>query len=305
MAQSRKIDVMGCSMDLGAGRRGVDMGPSALRVAQIGKRLAELGHTVTDLGDVPVEVVETQEMGKVNARYLSSIRPACEKLAELVAESLSKGHTPLVLGGDHSINIGTMAGYARAFKGSEKGIGMIWIDAHADMNTPETSPSGNIHGMPLATALGYGEPSLVNMLEDGPHIEASNVVLIGIRDVDMAERKLVKESGIRTYTMRDIDERGFGEVMHEAVRHLKRNTEGFHVTFDADGLDPEVAPGVGTPVKGGISYREAHLAMEIVAESGGMIGFELSEVNPLLDQFNRTAEMLTELTLSAFGKTIL
>lgn len=305
--KQREIDIIGCQMDLGAGRRGVDMGPSALRVAALGPRLAGLGHTVVDRGDVPVEIMETQSEGEANIRYLPSIRAACAKLSERVAESLSAGRTPLVLGGDHSINIGTMAGYSHAFRDSddERGVGLLWIDAHADMNTPETSPSGNVHGMPLAVALGHGHESLVDMGVPGPHVDPRDVVLVGIRDVDVSERPLVRQSGIRTFTMRDLDERGAAEVLYEAMRILKKKTRGFHVTFDADGLDPEVAPGVGTPVQGGISYREAHLMMEIVAESGGMLGFEITEVNPLLDRHNGTAEMLTELALSAFGKTIL
>lgn len=299
------IDIIGCSMDLGAGRRGVDMGPSALRVARLGPKLTDLGHQVTDKGDVPVHVVETQEMGSTNCRYLPSIREACQKLSERVFESLEAGHVPLVMGGDHSINIGTMAGMARHFRSRGEKVGLLWIDAHADMNTPETSPSGNIHGMPLAAALGHGEPTLVNMGIEGPHVDPGDVVLIGIRDVDHPERPLVRKSGVRTYTMRDIDQRGIAEIMYEAVRLLKKDTAGFVVTLDADGLDPEFAPGVGTPVQGGISFREAHLMMEILAEQGGMVGFELTEVNPLLDQYNQTAEMITELTSSAFGKTIL
>lgn len=305
--EQREIDIIGCQMDLGAGRRGVDMGPSALRVAALGPRLRKLGHTVVDRGDVPVEIKETQREGETNARYLASIREACTLLSALVAESLAAGRTPLVLGGDHSINIGTMAGYGQAFQDADddRGVGLLWIDAHADMNTPETSPSGNIHGMPLAVALGHGHQSLVDLGVPGPHVDPRDVVLVGIRDVDVSERPLVRESGIRTFTMRDLDERGAAEVMYEAMRILKKKTRGFHVTFDADGLDPEVAPGVGTPVQGGISYREAHLMMEIVAESGGMLGFEIAEVNPLLDRHNGTAEMLAELTVSAFGKTIL
>lgn len=303
--KKRAIDIIGCAMDLGAGRRGVDMGPSALRVARLGTRLADLGYEVVDRGDIPVQVVETQAVGETNARYLASIREACEKLSERVCKTLEAERTPMVLGGDHSINIGTMAGYAKVYQPRKQNVGLLWVDAHADMNTPETSPSGNVHGMPCAVAVGHGPRCLVDMGVPGPHVHPTDVVLIGLRDVDESERALVWESGVRAYTMRDIDQRGLGDIMSEAIRHLKKDTVGYHVTFDADGLDPEVAPGVGTPVKGGISYREAHLMMEILSEAGGMLGLEFTEVNPLLDHNNHTAEMLVELSLSAFGKTIL
>lgn len=301
----RGIDVIGVPMDLGAGRRGVDMGPSAVRTAQLGARLRALGFDVVDRGDIPVQAVETQAVGRENCRYLASITEACTKLCDSVADILVKERTPLIIGGDHSINAGTMAGYKKVFGERKQNVGLIWIDAHADMNTPETSPSGNIHGMPLAIAIGQGPKELTDLGASRPHVDPADVVLIGIRDVDDREKEAVWKSGIRAFSMRDIDERGLADIMREAVRIVRKDNVGFHVSLDADGLDPEIAPGVGTPVKGGISYREAHLMMEVIADSGGMLGFEVVEVNPLLDENNRTAEVVVELALSAFGKTIL
>lgn len=299
------IDVIGVPMDLGAGRRGVDMGPSALRTARLGAHLTDLGHDVRDCGDVPVHVVETQEMGSKNCRYLESIAEACGKLSDRVAETLDEERFPLVIGGDHSINIGTMSGFARHFGARDEKVGLIWIDAHADMNTPETSISGNVHGMPLAVGIGLGTPELTELGCPSPHLEPGSVALLGIRDVDVPERKTVRSSGVHAYTMRDLDERGVAEVLREALRRVRKDTVGYVVTLDADGLDPHVAPGVGTPVKGGISYREAHLMMEIIAETPGLLGFEVTEVNPLLDQYNQTAHIMVELVQSALGKTIL
>ncbi len=301
----RGIDILGVPMDLGSGRRGVDMGPSALRTARLGAKLKALGYDVVDRGDVDVDVVETQEMGRESCRYLRSIVDACSRLCEMVAETLERGRMPVILGGDHSINAGTMAAYKRVFGPRKEKIGLVWIDAHADMNTPQTTPSGNVHGMPLAVAIGQGVPELTELGAPSPHVHPESVALIGIRDVDDPEKGNVRASRVRAYPMRDLDERGVAEVMREALRHVRKNTAGFVVTLDADALDPEIAPGVGTPVKGGISYREAHLMMEIVAETEGLLGFELTEVNPLLDMNNRTAEIMVELVQSAFGKTIL
>jgi arginase len=302
---AEKIRIIGVPMDLGASRRGVDMGPSALRVAGLQTRLKHLGRQVEDIGNVPVPLPEEQHYGEKNAKYLAEIAQACKGLAEMVRKTLDEDLVPLVLGGDHSIAVGTTAGAAEHFNQQSKRIGLIWLDAHGDMNTPDSSPSGNVHGMPLASIMGYGAPELAGLASIKPMVEPRNVVLVGIRDLDSKERRLVKESGVHVFTMRDIDERGMREVMAEALRFAGDDTAGISVSLDMDFVDPSDAPGVGTPVRGGVTYREAHLALEMIADSKSMVSFELVEINPVIDVHNTTATLGVELALSGLGKKIL
>jgi len=301
----KRVTLIGVPLDLGAGRRGVDMGPSAFRVAEVDARIAELGYGVEDWGDLPVKIQETQGPGDPRLKYLKEILEVCEGLRERVGQSLTAGTVPVVLGGDHSVAMGTIAGVARHHRKRKEKIGLIWFDAHADANTAETSPSGNIHGMPLAVALGLGAPSLVNLAGFSPMVDGRRAALVGIRDVDPAERGNVKASGIRAFTMRDIDERGMRSVMEEAIKRASTGTAGIHVSFDLDAMDPEEAPGVGTPAPGGISYREAHLAMEMLADTGRVLSAEFVETNPILDHGNGTARLGVELLTSLLGKKIL
>jgi arginase len=302
----RKIKVIGVPLDLGAARRGVDMGPSAVRVAGLEARLEALGHEVRDGGNISVAVAETKSVGEASARYLKEITETCSRAAEMVAKALSDGMTPVILGGDHSVAVGSVSGVADYYRKQNQKIGLIWIDAHADMNTPATSPSGNVHGMPLAALLGLGPEPLTNLLGFAPKVQPENVVLIGVRDIDATEKENIKRAGVtEVYTMRDIDERGMRTVMEEALRAAGRGTAGYHVSLDMDWIDPEDAPGVGTPVRGGSTYREAHLAMEIIADHGRMVALEVVEVNPVIDEHNRTAALAVELISSAFGKKIL
>jgi arginase len=299
------IAVLGAPLDLGSSRRGVDMGPSALRVANLNKRLAALGYRVDDLGNVAVDQQENTPEGPSQSKYLPQIAATCERLGEIVFQAMTAGKSPLVLGGDHSIAAGTVAGVSRFFQQSGQKLGLIWVDAHADMNTPESSPSGNVHGMPLACCIGIGPPELTNLLGFCPKVDPGNVALVGIRDIDILERAHVRQSGIQAFTMRDIDERGLRQVMSEAIAVAMNGTAGFHLSLDLDYVDPSDAPGVGTPVRGGATYREAHLAMEMICDSGGMVSMEAVEVNPVLDEANRTADLAVELILSAMGKKIL
>jgi arginase len=301
----RKIRVIGVPLDLGQSRRGVDMGPSAVRVAGLQARLEALGHTVEDAGNIPVAIAEQQNEGDPRAKYLKQIAATCSRHAELVLETLQAGKVPIVLGGDHSVAAGTVAGAAEFYHRQGQKIGLIWIDAHTDINTPETSPSGNVHGMPLAASVGLGPAELSNIFGFSPKVAAQNCVLVGVRDIDAVEKENVLRAGIGVFTMRDIDERGMRTVMEEALRMAGRGTAGYHVSLDMDWIDPEDAPGVGTPVRGGATYREAHLAMEIIADHGRLLSFEIVEVNPVIDEHNRTAELAVELTASAFGKKIL
>ena len=303
---TRRIRVLGVPLDMGASRRGVDMGPSAMRVAGLEARLEALGHRVTDSGNVAVDIAETQNFGSPKARYLKQITDTCTRTAEAVCKTLEEGMTPLVLGGDHSIAVGTVSGVSQFYRRQDQKIGVIWIDAHSDINTPETSPSGNVHGMPLAALLGLGPDKLTQICGFSPKIAPENTVLVGVRDIDAAERANIRRAGMgEVYTMRDIDERGMRAVMEEALRAAGRGTAGYHVSLDMDWIDPEDAPGVGTPVRGGATYREAHLAMEIIADHGRMVSFEIVEVNPVIDEHNRTADLAVELACSAFGKKIL
>ena len=292
-------------MDLGQSRRGVDMGPSALRVAGLQARLKQLGHQVEDIGNVPVKQAEEQHYGEKHAKYLNEIAETCQGLAELTERTLDEGYLPIVLGGDHSIAIGSFSGASDFFHKQSKKIGYVWLDAHGDMNTPESSPSGNVHGMPLAAVMGYGAPELVGLLGYKPKVDARNVVLVGVRDLDAKERRLVKESGVHAFTMRDVDERGMRDVMSEALRFACDDTAGVAVSLDMDFVDPADAPGVGTPVRGGVTYREGHLAMEMIADSEAMISLEIVEINPVIDLHNKTALLGVEMLLSALGKKIL
>ncbi len=301
----QKIRIIGVPMDLGQSRRGVDMGPSALRVAGLQARLKQLGHSVEDIGNVPVKQPEELHYGEKRAKYLHEIAETCQGLAEMVQKSLGEGLTPLVLGGDHSLAIGGMSGVAAHFRKQEKRIGYIWLDAHADMNTPESSPSGNVHGMPLASVMGFGAPELVQLLGFSPKVEPRHVALVGVRDLDAKERRLIKESGVHAFTMREIDERGMRDVMSEALRFATDDTDGIAVSLDMDFVDPSDAPGVGTPVQGGVTYREAHLAMEMLADSEAMVSLEVVEINPVIDLHNKTALLGVELALSGLGKKIL
>ena len=302
---AKKIQLIGVPLDLGQSRRGVDMGPSAVRVAGLEARLEALGHHVEDSGNVAVAMAELKKEGDPHAKYLKEITATCTKSAELVVKALEAGKIPLVLGGDHSVAAGTVSGVAEFYRRDNKRIGLIWLDAHSDINTPETSPSGNVHGMPLAALMGLGPAELGNIYNFFPKVKPENCVLFGVRDIDATERENIRRAGIEVFTMRDIDERGMRAVMEEALRMAGRGTTGYHVSLDMDWIDPEDAPGVGTPVRGGATYREAHLAMEIIADHGRMLSLEIVEVNPVLDEQNRTADLAVELALSAFGKKIL
>ena len=301
----QKIRIIGVPMDLGASRRGVDMGPSALRVAGLQARIKQLGYQVEDIGNISVKQPEEMSYGEKRAKYLAEIADACKDLGAMVEKTLEENQVPVVLGGDHSIAAGSLSGVASHFKKKEKRIGLIWLDAHGDINTPESSPSGNVHGMPLAAAMGYGAMELVELLDFKPKVEPQNISLVGIRDLDSFEKKLAKKSGVHVFTMRDIDERGMREVMSDALKYAMDDTGGIAVSLDMDFVDPSDAPGVGTPVRGGATYREAHLAMEMIADTEAMASLEIVEINPVIDEHNRTALLGVELVLSALGKKIL
>ncbi len=301
----KPIHVIGVPMDLGAGRRGVDMGPSALRIANLHQRLEELGHEVIDEGDLDIRNVEQLRIGDPHARYLAEIVHANQLLAEKVHRVLKRGHFPLVLGGDHSIAAGTISGLAAFARERRRRVGVVWVDAHSDINTPRTSPSGNVHGMPLAAMLGLGPAALGRIAGGGRKLDAANVALVGIRSVDEGERDHLRRMGVHVYTMADIDRHGIHIVMEKAVANVTRDADLVHVSFDLDSVDPSLAPGVGTPVKGGLDYREAHLVMESLAAAGVMASLEMVEINPILDDRNRSAEFAVELIQSAFGKRIL
>ena len=300
-----RIRVLGVPLDLGQDHRGVDMGPFALRAAHLDESLRALGHDVADGGNVPVRLPEEQPYGDTRAKYLREIAESSRDVAARVQLMLAEGRFPLVLGGDHSVAIGTQAGVARHFRDLSRPVGLIWMDAHADMNTADTSPSGNIYGMPLAALLGFGEPDLTGVLGFAPKFRPENVVLIGVRDVDAHERAIVRESGVTVFTMRDVDELGMRRVMERAIAAASAGTAGFSVSLDMDFIDPRDAPGVGTPILGGVTYREAHLALEMIADSGRLVALELVEINPILDTMNRTGALGVGLICSAVGKKIL
>ena len=300
-----KIRMIGVPMDLGASRRGVDMGPSALRVGGIAQHLKSSGHQVEDVGNVLVKQPEEQHYGEKRAKYLAEIVETARGVAQLVEKTLEDGMIPLVLGGDHSVALGTVAGVGSFFRKKEKRTGLVWLDAHADMNTPDSTPSGNIHGMPLAAIAGYGPDELTQILGAKPMVNPHNISIVGVRDIDAKERKIIKESGVHVFTMRDLDERGMREVMAEALRFAQDETDGVSVSLDLDFVDPTDAPGVGTPVRGGVTYREAHLAMEMIADTKSVVSLEVVEVNPVIDQHNQTAMLGIELVMSGLGKKIL
>jgi arginase len=304
LGSPRPVDLIGVPLDLGAGRRGVDMGPSAIRIAGLQARLADLGHVVVDRGDVPVPIPESIPVTGEQKRYIAEITVVCRRLAELTYAAAAAGRVPVSIGGDHSLAAGSVAGSARALREQQGDLGLLWVDAHADMNTPETSPSGNVHGMPLAACLGWGPAELV-AIAGGASVRPENVALIGIRDLDGRERERVRRSGVLAYTMSDIDRRGMGAILDEVLGAFATRTRGLHLSIDMDGLDPEIVPGVGTPVLGGLSYREAHLLCEMVAESGRLASLDLVELNPIFDVRNHSAEVGAGLVLSALGQVIL
>ncbi|MBA3515642.1 MAG: arginase [Pyrinomonadaceae bacterium] len=302
---ARTVRILGVPMAYGASMAGVDMGPAALRVARLHERISELGYEVQDLGDLRVERPKSRPKPDDRLKYLNEISSACEQLAAEVHKALTAGELPIILGGDHSIAIGSIAGVASFCRQRSETIGLIWFDAHADMNIPETTPSGNIHGMPLAALLGFGAPELTNIAGFAPKLDPKLCAHVGARDIDGGERELIRKLGLRFFTMREIDERGMSVCMEEAIAIASRASAGYAVTFDVDALDPGDAPGSGTLVRGGLTYRESHLAMEKIAEAGGMRSLEVVEINTTLDVNNRTAELGVEMILSALGKTIL
>ncbi len=302
----RTVHILGVPLDLGGGRRGVDMGPSAVRIAGLGERLAGMGCVVVDKGDLPAPIPETQTARDPQKRYIKDIARVCQRVYQHTWQSLSEGAVPIVIGGDHSVaagSVGASADFAAAHGGA---LGVLWIDAHGDMNTPATTTSGNVHGMPLAALIGP-EPSELARLGTArsPKVRADKVVLIGIRNLDDGEKRRIRESGVHVFTMKDIDRHGIAVVMKRALKIATTGTTGLHVSFDLDVCDPAIAPGVGTPVKGGLDYREAHMVMEMIDDSGKLTALDLVEINPILDHQNQTAVLGTELALSALGQEIL
>jgi len=299
------IELLGVPMDLGSGRRGVDMGPSALRIAGVGPALAAMGHRVSDGGDLDIKNMEEIPIGNRRARYLKEIARASTLLARTVERVLDRKRFPLVLGGDHSIAVGTIAGVAAHCRHHHKRLGLLWVDAHGDIHVPRTSPSGNIHGMPLAALFGMGPKELTSVGGAGAKLDPTRVALVGIRSLEDGERRHLHDLGIRVYTMSEIDRDGVHTVMSDALARVTDGTDCLHVSFDLDAVDPALAPGVGTPVKGGLDLREAHTVMELIAASKRMTSMEVVEVNPILDERNRSAQLAVELLESAFGKRIL
>jgi arginase len=296
----KKISIIGVPMDLGQTRRGVDMGPSAIRYAGVVERLEDLHYEVEDLGDIHIGRAERIANSDSNLKNLKAVAEGSEKLAAAVAEVIDNKAFPLVLGGDHSIAIGTLAGVGKHYKN----LGVIWYDAHGDLNTADTSPSGNIHGMPLAASLGIGHPALTSIAGYSPKVKPENIIIIGARSLDDGEKELIREKGIKVYTMHEIDRLGMTRVMEETIAYFKEHTDGVHLSLDLDGLDPHDAPGVGTPVIGGISYRESHLAMEMLAEAEIITSAEFVEVNPILDEKNKTATVAVALMGSLLGEKL-
>ncbi|KUP04940.1 arginase [Bacillus coahuilensis p1.1.43] len=298
---NKKISIIGMPMDLGQTRRGVDMGPSAIRYAGIVNRLEALGYEIDDKGDIEIGQAERVQSEDTNLKNLKAVTEASEKLCTSIQKVIEEESFPLIFGGDHSIAIGTLAGVSKSYNN----LGVIWYDAHGDLNTAETSPSGNIHGMPLAASLGIGHESLTTIGGYVGKVRPENIVIIGARSLDEGERILIKERGIKVYTMHEIDRMGMTKVMEETIKYLSGRTDGVHLSLDLDGLDPQDAPGVGTPVIGGISYRESHLAMEMLAEAGLITSAEFVEVNPILDEKNKTASVAVALMGSLFGEKLL
>jgi arginase len=303
--QSKVVNLIGFPMDLGADRRGVDMGPSALRIANLKGKLEQLGYKVLDSGDIFIQNVEQQKIVNPRLKYVNEILRTSAILAGKIEKILEKDQFPLCLGGDHSMALGTIAGLSSFCKKNRLKAGIIWIDAHADMNTDETSPSGNIHGMPMAAALGLGNKKLVGFYGFSPKVKAENCALIGVRSIDPQERINIKKTGLPVYTMSDVDKLGIHRIINRVLKQFREKVDHIHVSFDLDSVDPGIAPGVGTPVSGGLSYREAHLLMESIAECGCMSSLEISEVNPILDIRNRSAEFAADLVASSMGQRIL
>jgi arginase len=299
------IYVIGVPLDLGGNRRGVDMGPSAFRIAGLGERIAALGHRVVDKGDLVTPIPEVKSEGDPKKRYIRDIARVCQKLYQASLECFDADGLPLVLGGDHSLAAGSVAAAAEVARRKEKPLGLLWVDAHADMNTPVTSPSGNVHGMPLAALLGPEPAELARIGGFTPKVEPSRTVLIGLRNLDDREKVLVRESQVHVFTMKDIDRQGIASVVEQAIAIAGADNAGIHVSFDLDVCDPAIAPGVGTPVKGGLDYREAHVVMEMVSDSGLMTSLDVVEVNPILDLQNATAILGVELVSSALGQKII
>ncbi len=297
----KKLRVIGVPSDLGQGRRGVDMGPSAIRYAGLSEKMRDLGYEIEDVGNIDVPPAESRFVGSAKVKYLEQVVSVCDELREWVRDALRHDHTPIVLGGDHSVAIGSIAGAAEALGN----LGCIWFDAHGDMNTPDTSPSGNIHGMPLAVSVGLGHQDLTHLGGIHPKLKPENVVLVGVRSIDRDERRLIRETGIHVFTMQDVDELGMGAVMHKAVQLASNGTAGVHLSVDLDGIDPMFAPGVGTPVNGGFTYRESHLAMEVLAAANCVTSVDFVEVNPILDEHNKTGLLTVELAASLFGMTVI
>lgn len=294
------VEILGAPVDLGADRRGVDMGPSAIRYAGLRAGIESCGFDVFDLGNLPLMLGDDVDIGSPRAKYLDQIVHMAGDIAEAVEGVLERGRFPLVLGGDHSASLGSVAGAA---VGRE--IGLIWVDAHGDFNTPETTPSGNVHGMVLAALAGYGDPRMVELTGTSPKVQPASIALVGVRELDPGERDLLRSSAVHVFTMSEIDQKGMHDVMSQALEVVGGMPDGFHLSLDLDVIDPLRAPGVGTPVPGGISYREAQLAMETVADSGRLMSMDVVEVNPILDAHNQTAEMAVDFVLSALGKRIL
>lgn len=301
----KSVGILGVPMSYGQSLAGVHLGPAAIRVAGLAERIAALGYQVNDRGDLAIAKPRSRPKDEDKAKYLPEIFEACERLASETEKIIDAGELPITIGGDHSIAIGSLSGVVKAFRKRKEELGLIYFDAHADMNTPDTTPSGNIHGMPLSALLGYGVPELVNVAGFTPKFDPQKCAHVGARDLDPGERELIRRLGMRCFTMREIDERGLSSCMDEAIAIAERGSGGFAVTFDVDALDPRDAPGSGTLVRGGLSYREAHLAMEKIAETGGMRSLEVVEINTALDENNRTSVLGVELILSALGKRIL
>jgi len=303
--KKKPVHIIGVPLDLGASRRGTDAGPSALRIAGLSSAIEKLGYEVIVQSDIPVPTMETRQAESLRARFKDEILQVCTNLATVTRDTLDAGQIPLVIGGDHSIAMGTVSGVAAHFRQRDDNIGLIWFDAHGDMNLPGISPSGNIHGMPLAHLLGHGDQDLANILGQHPAVKPENVVLVGIREIDAHERDIISDSGVTAFTMRDIDELGMAHVCREALKIVNSDTAGFHISFDVDGCDPAVMPGSGTLVPGGVSFREAHQLLENCADTGRMTSMEVVELNPFLDQANISAERAVALVQSAFGRSIL
>jgi len=303
--KSMEVHLLGFPIDLGADRRGVDMGPSAMRIADLDQRLERLGYKVVDEGDIPMRNIEEQEEEDSKLKYLSGVADMSHVLCNRVKSLLDDGKFPLILGGDHSMSVGSLAGIGQHCREQGKTLGVIWVDAHADMNTAETTPSGNIHGMPLAVAMGYGHPTLTAIGGSEPKVDPRNVALVGLRSIDPGERELIKELGVAAYTMFDIDRHGMYEIASRVLEDMSRSVDHLHISFDVDSVDPRFASGVGTPVPGGLSYREIHLFMEMVSQIEAFASLEVAEVNPILDVRNETAELAADVVASSLGKRIL